>query len=217
VPEHASLRVRPAATASAYLSGHQFSPLQTWGGTKPHYAAVRLAQDKTRIDVPGMVVQLSEPGLSGRSAEAGNSLQHMLRRAGYPDEKAAGAWVARRHEEDTASTIGYDPLEGTYGVHLHPWRWDYGTMGHEAVHLITNHQEGWPAPGRGHTDAEVHGPRFAENYELVIRTSWGDIAADAFRQHHRAAVTLVSRYRRRILDLPGIEADYPEPDLDLGM
>lgn len=180
--------------------------LELWAVGEPHQAAVHLAQAKTREDVPGMVVQLPAANWTRQAPEASFSLQHMLRRAGYPDELAASAWCAQREESATSSAVGFDPDERTYGVCLHPLRWDYGTMAHEAAHLLANHEHGWNGALRGHSDAEIHGPQFADRYERVIRSSWGDVAGDTFRRHYADAVELVSNYRRRVHGLAGIRA-----------
>src|ERR1700685_177523 len=109
------------------------SAISEMGKDKPHAAAINIAQENTRLDHPMMTMQLPEPSeWSHQAPEASTTLQHMLRRNGYPEDKAAGAWVAQRKHTDTASATGYDPDERTVGVGLHPTRWDYGTLAHEA-------------------------------------------------------------------------------------
>jgi len=186
-----------------------FNPVTTWGAEKPHAAAIAEAQHRTREDHPMMGMQLPEPEWTGAVPDADVSLRHMLRRAGYPEEKAAGAWVRRKPETATASSTGYDPGDGTVGIGLHPHRWDYGTMAHEAAHLVANHEAGRPPHAMAHAlglgDADVHGPDFARAYGRIIGSSWGEQAGDDFHRHHQDALQLVSNYRSRVHKLPRID------------
>jgi hypothetical protein len=199
----------PGAQFHPKEASADFHAVTAWGEKKPHAAAVNIAQEDTRLDHPAMTVPLPEPRWTGFSDDADHSLRHMLRRAGYPGHLAASAWVHRKPDTATASSTAWDPGDGTVGVGLHPHRWDYGTMAHEAAHLITNHQKGIPpnvmGQSLGLTDADVHDDHFARNYEHVIRTSWGDEAGDDFRRHHADARTLVSNYRARVHGLPRID------------
>lgn len=150
-------------------------------------------------------MQLPEPSWTRNSPEGATSLQHMLRTAGYPEHEASRAWVTQRDDRADASAVAYDPDERSWGVALHPRRWDYGTLSHEAAHLVHNHAVGNDPMHGGRNDAFAHGAEFAHHYEGMIRQSFGPDAGDAFHQHYADSARLVSNYRRRVHGLPGIE------------
>lgn len=179
-----------------------FSPLKAWAESKPHQAAVRLAQDETREAHPELIEYAGDQDPEGFSEQAGATLRRMLEAGGYPPGKAERSFVMRHPEPDRNSSSVV--MMGTRtGVALHPLRWDHGTLAHEAAHIIANHHAG--IDSRGIQGDEIrHGPHFARAYAGTLNTlSPG--AGDDFARHHQDALRLVSNYRSRVHNLPRID------------
>jgi hypothetical protein len=141
----------------------------TWGpdyhryvAENPHAAAVGQAQEHLRLHVPAY-----ETSLSDSETEAGESLRHMLRNGGHP--RADEAFVTRHRDPRRASSnVVYDPDDREIpGVALHPSRWDYGTLAHEAAHIL-HHHEIDRKPNEATPDHVMHGDDFARHFQFTL-------------------------------------------------
>src|SRR5258708_6329936 len=158
-----------------------------------------------------MHMPLPEPNRWSReSRDAGMTLEHMLKTGGYPAEKAVSAFVSLHRDPDArSSNTAYDS-EGRAGAALHPDRWDYGTLAHEAAHHITQQQNGWAFHDHSLGDSDIHGPQFAGNCAKTLGAiSKG--AGEDFLRHHADAVQLVRNYRARVHGMP-----WEEPERERG-
>lgn len=142
---------------------------ETWGSDyhryaaeSPHAAAIGQAQEHLRMHVPAY-----ETSLPDSETEAGESLQHMLRRGGHP--RADEAFVTRhRDPRRGSSNVVYDPDDQEVpGVALHPSRWDYGTLAHEAAHIL-HHREIGRQRHSATPDGVMHGHDFARHFQFTL-------------------------------------------------
>lgn len=132
----------------------------------PRTRATALAQEQMRSYHPKTTLPLHE-----RSGQSSHVLTSWLKEHGHPG--AEDAYVAEhRNPGEMQSNTGRGP-DGEPAVVLHPDRWDYGTLAHEAAHLITDHQTGRQF-GEPHGPEGAHGPQWAKNYaNLLNRVSKG--------------------------------------------
>jgi 2'-5' RNA ligase len=191
-PVHSTSRT-PAADAWAHSVGGEVPPLQTackdpkWiaslgddaqfrpktaaredqlAAMDPQARATAVAQENMRQLHP-----LTARPLEQKSGQSSPALTKWLAEAGHPG--ADEAYVAAHPAPGSMqSNTGRGP-DGEPMVALHPDRWDYGTLAHEAAHLITDHQTGRkfgdPANPEG-----AHGDQWASNYAgLLDRLSRG--------------------------------------------
>jgi hypothetical protein len=102
-----------------------------------------------------------------RSHEGGDELvERILVRLGYPPALAWGAFVAR-HPDPSRGVSSPSWLNGKPGVALHPGRWDYGTVAHEAAH----HMKKWEnaeAVNEDTGDEGTHGQQWAGHYARAL-------------------------------------------------
>lgn len=154
-----------------------------WAEAKrdPWHASTNLAQREVRQHHP----KLTMPFPHGE--EGDEMVGHMLRHAGYqgPTE---GAFVAR-HPDPSKMTSNPSWLNGRPGVALHPQKWDYGTVAHEAAHHAVLYDHAI-APNTPQTDEQVHGPEWAGHYAQALN-KLSKHAGDDFLYHH-------SRFRSMI-------------------
>jgi hypothetical protein len=159
---------RTAGAVSVPWGFHREHP-ETWGedyhryaSENPHAAAIGQAQDHLRMHVPAY-----ETALPDSEHEAGQSLQSMLRRGGHP--RADEAFVVRhRDPRRGSSNVTYDPDDRDIpGVALHPSRWDYGTLAHEAAHILHHHEIG-RKPNEATPDEVMHGPDFVQHFKTTL-------------------------------------------------
>lgn len=184
--------------------------LQKFGKTHPHQAAISMAQRRTRWDHPKLGMELPRPDphavFTHESHDAGRSLEHMLIRGGIPEDTARGAFVAMHRDPMAGTSNMAHDTSGHLGAVLHPERWDYGTLAHEAAHHLVTYHNAWPFNDSSHTDADIHGPQFARAYAQTLgMVSKG--AGEDFLRHHGDASALISNYRSRIHGLPRIDQD----------
>jgi 8-oxo-dGTP diphosphatase len=167
---------------------------------EPHAQA---AQDHVRLYHPGLVTRLNVKNNQGSIV-----LSKWLGDAGHP--RAAEAYVTRHPDPDAHHSAIGRGLDGAPIVALHPDRWDYGTLAHEAAHLITDHQTG-RLFGHPHGPDGAHGDQWAGNYAgLLNRISKG--AGDDFLEQreagkpmHREAAAEEVLYHSGGRDFPGSE------------
>lgn len=108
--------VPPRAAASS-----RPSPFQLWAASKPHQAAIQVAQRRLRHERP-------ELGASaGSIPQATGLLRWMLTTCGYPASRAGRAFVIQ-HENPGRGVSQVVTMDGQMGVALHPQRWDIGTL-----------------------------------------------------------------------------------------
>lgn len=195
--------------------------LRRYAQEAPHQGVIAIAQRRTRWDHPKMGMQLPEASQWSReSRDAGKTLEHMLVQGGYPPEKAAGAFVVMHRDPHAGTSNTAADSAGHPGAALHPARWDYGTLAHEAAHHLTIHQNNLrPFDRDSNSDADTHGPDFARNYARTLDMV-SDGAGDDFLRHHGAATALMGNYRARVHGLarelppsarhedPGQQADW---------
>lgn len=147
----------------------------------PGSRALALAQEETRLYNPKLTGPLGTP------QEAGSLLQNWLARGNHP--RADEAYVARHSDPHRqTSNAGRGP-DGEPMVALHQDRWDYGTLAHEAAHLLddqaTGRQVNGPPPPGG-----IHGPSFLAHYARLlggIAKGAGDDLLASHAEHMAAA------------------------------
>jgi hypothetical protein len=194
----------PDPEGSDWIESRDAHALEKMGRDHPHGAAIQIAQQRTAFDHPNMHTQLPRPESEGSyifSETGGKVLSHMLQAGGYRGD-ASNAFVAtHRNPESNTSNPAMD-RRGNPGVVLHPDRWDYGTLAHEAAHHVANGPERFNDPSM--TDEEIHGPAFAQAYSRTLGVvSRG--ADEDFARHHADARREVSDYRARVHGLPRID------------
>lgn len=153
--------------------------LEEWASARrePWHCATQLAQRQVRLDHPRLTMPFP------RSHEGGDELvERILVHLGYPSAQARGAFVAR-HPDPSRGVSSPSWLNGKPGVALHPDRWDYGTIAHEAAH----HMKKWEnaeAVNEDTGDQGTHGRQWAGHYARALdRLSKG--AGDDFLAHHQ--------------------------------
>ena len=166
--------------------------LEEWAAARrePWRWATRLAQRQVRFDHPA----LERP--FPRSHEGGDeSVERMLVHLGYPAGQARGAFVAR-HPQPELGTSNPSWLNGKPGVALHPDRWDYGTVAHEAAH----HMKVWEnaeAVNEDTGDEGTHGRQWAWHYARALdRLSKG--AGSDFLVYHQRYYEMVQEHLRHL-------------------
>jgi 2'-5' RNA ligase len=160
--------------------------------TKPHQAATSIAQKELREAHP----EVDNP-LPYSEAKASGRLQDVLRAHGHPG--ADEAFVMRHTEPDRASSsVVHDADTGAVGVALHDKRYDYGTLAHEAGHILDIHRQGLDPSGH-HSDDVVHGDGFRQGYHDALKHLFDEDVANTFtrkyRKHLRVMKDDPSRYR----------------------
>ncbi len=167
----------------------------------PWHKASQLAQREVRQAHPKLTMEFP------RGEEGDRMVGHLLGYAGYkgPTE---GAFAARHPDP---SKMGSNPawLNGKPGVALHPDRWDYGTVAHEAAHHAVMYDHAI-APNTPQTDEQVHGPEWAGHYAQALNRI-SKHAGDDFLYHHgrfRDMITDGLKYRRPS-DLDAAEKHLP--------
>lgn len=147
-----------------------------WAEAKrdPWHASTNLAQREVRQHHP----KLTMPFPHGE--EGDEMVGHMLRHAGYQGP-TDGAFVAR-HPDPSKMTSNPSWLNGRPGVALHPQKWDYGTVAHEAAHHTVLYDHAI-APNTPQTDEQVHGPEWAGHYAQALNRL-SKHAGDDFLYHH---------------------------------
>jgi 8-oxo-dGTP diphosphatase len=182
LPEDAQFRPRTAAYDPDSRIVRSTAELgwgdEEWADARrePWHAAVRLAQHQVRFDHPKLGMQFPDQH-SGGDEMVGRILGH----AGYRGD-VSGAFVAR-HPHPEMRTSNPSWLRGAPGVALHPERWDYGTVAHEAAHHAVMYDHA-AAPNEYQPDEQVHGPEWAGHYASALsRISKG--AGDDFLEHHQ--------------------------------
>ena len=170
-------------TADQALSPEQFRE-HVLAGMDPDTRALSLAQESVRFDHPKLAMQLPKSQRGGQrnaSPLAGG-------------RRASPGRSGVRHDAPRpfrgSSNTGRGP-DGEPVVALHSQRWDYGTLAHEAAHLIRDHETGRavnePAPGG------LHGSEFVAHYARMVggisKGAGEDLAAGyaARRQAEREA------------------------------
>jgi 8-oxo-dGTP diphosphatase len=143
---------------------------------EPWHAAAKLAQAQVRLDHPKLGMPFP------RSHEGGDEMVgHILKHVGYQGD-TDGAFVSR-HPDPSRRTSNPAWLGGKPGVTLHPDRWDYGTVTHEAAHHAVMYDHA-VRPNDEEPDEQVHGPEWAGHYAQGLnRLSRG--AGDDFLEHHQ--------------------------------
>ena len=151
---------------------------EEWAAARrePWHAAAKLAQHQTRFDHPKLSMQFP------RSHEGGDEMVgRILGHAGYRGD-VSGAFVSR-HPDPSRRTSNPAWLDGAPGVTLHPERWDYGTVAHEAAHHAVMYDHA-AAPNEDQPDEQVHGPEWAGHYASALNRISRN-AGDEFLEHHR--------------------------------
>lgn len=159
---------------------------------RPHQAATAMAQKVLREQHPEVGNPLPYSG-----QKASQRLQGILEAHGHPG--AADAFVMR-HEEPGRGTsqVVHDADTGAVGVALHDKRYDYGTLAHEAGHILDIHRQGMDA-GQHHEDDVVHGDGFRQGYHDALNHLFGPDVANTFTRQYRKHLRLMkddpSRYQ----------------------
>jgi GNAT superfamily N-acetyltransferase/2'-5' RNA ligase len=144
---------------------------------EPWHAAAHLAQQEVRMSHPKATMEFP------RGDEGDHMVSHLLRYEGYAGSRIEGAWAAPHpHPERGTSNPSWD-ADGFPGVVLHPERYDYGTVAHEAAHHVVLHNNG-RGPNTPQTDEQVHGPEWAQAYALGLNRISRN-AGDDFLYHHQ--------------------------------
>jgi 2'-5' RNA ligase len=168
---------------------------------EPWHAASRLAQREVRQAHP----KLGMPFPHGE--EGDQMVGHMLRHVGYQGP-TDGAFAAR-HPDPSKMASNPAWLNGKPGVALHPERWDYGTVAHEAAHHAVMYDHAI-APNTPQTDEQVHGPEWAGHYAQGLN-KLSKHADDDFLYHHGRFRSMISEGLRycRPSDLDDAEKHLP--------
>jgi hypothetical protein len=132
----------------------------------PHARAVSEAQEAVRLEHPKFTM-----GLPEAAEERDGALRRVLKQHGHPGHE--DAFVAVHGGQRQISSIAMDPASGAVGASLHPSRADYGTMLHEAAHLLADHQSG-RAFREQRPDEHVHGHGFIQHYAKVLDSTFGE-------------------------------------------
>ncbi len=163
---------------------------EEWASARrePWRCATRLAQRQVRLDHPAL--QRPFP----RSHEGGDELvERMLVHLGYPPSAAQGAFVAR-HPQPERGTSNPSWLNGKPGVALHPDRWDYGTVAHEAAHHMTKWGNA-EAVNEDAGDEGTHGRQWGRHYARALnRLSKG--AGDDFLAYQQRYYDMIQQHLR---------------------
>lgn len=124
----------------------------------PHHLSLKLAQNIVRDKHPDLAEKMpSNPD---------PLLKHILGKGGHPD--AADGFVMKHEDPKASRSQAVYGLFGQPGIALHPDRWDYGTLAHEAAHLLHHHHGGINYRKRGHPDEVKHGPDFVDHYRTAL-------------------------------------------------
>jgi 2'-5' RNA ligase len=143
-----------------YRMRHQGAREEQLAAMDPRTRATALAQEQVRFHHPRLTMPLDVK--NGQSSEV---LSSWLREHGHPG--ADEAYVAAHpNPGDMHSNTGRGPGGAPVAV-LHPERWDYGTLAHEAAHMITDHQTGRRF-GEPHGPEGAHGSQWAKNYATLL-------------------------------------------------
>lgn len=143
----------------------------------PATRASALAQEHVRLMHPKTTLPLHE-----KNGQNNHSMTQWLKEAGVP--RAEDSYVAMHQFPDrNQSNSGRGP-DGEPCVILHPDKWDYGTMGHETAHLITDHQTG-RGPGQPHGPEGVHGDQWAVNYAHLLNKISKDAGSDFLAERRK--------------------------------
>lgn len=132
-------------------------------GWPKHQRAISLAQEQVRIEHPSLTRTVTED-------EGESFLRGVLKEHGHPGHEDAFCHI--HPGVKSFSCTGLDKSTGAVGVLLHPSKADYGTIAHEAAHLLHDHQTG-RIPGESKDDHEVHGPAFANHYAHILDSQFG--------------------------------------------
>lgn len=176
---------------------------------RPHQAATAMAQKVLREQHP----EVGNP-LPYSEQKASQRLQDVLEAHGHPG--AASAFV-ERHEDParSSSSVAYDADTGDVGVSLHKRRYDYGTLAHEAGHLLDIHRNGRDMSQAGQPDDVVHGDGFRQGYHDALHHMFGEDAASTFTRNYRKHLRLMkddpSRYKVSTVTKRASVADDPGP------
>lgn len=144
---------------------------------KPHQATTSYAQQLARKEQP----EISQP-LPYSEKKASQRLQDVLRAHGHP--QADTAFVMQQEHGRRQSQVVFDGDTGDVGVALHKDRYDYGTLAHEAGHIIDAHRNGKDLL-ESLSDAETHGESFRAAYHDALHHLVGVDAANAFTRNYR--------------------------------
>lgn len=128
----------------------------------PHQRAVHEAQEAVRREYPNLTMPVTE--------ESGTEhLRSLLAQHGFP--RADEAFVHIHPGVRSFSSTAMDNSTGAMGVALHPSRADYGTLTHEAAHLLHDHTTGRRFR-EDSSDEHVHGIGYAQQYARLL-DPWG--------------------------------------------
>lgn len=134
-----------------------------------HDNALAYAQQETRKEHPDLRMELPPT-----EAGATQHLQKMLTELGHPG--ADRAFVIRQPDMAASSQVVTNEDDDP-GVAIHPRRWDFGTLAHEAAHIAHAHDE-----RRGLLDPldreHHHGPAYAAHYSRAVATFAPQYVAD---------------------------------------
>ena len=126
----------------------------------PGSRASAKAQERIRLMHPRTTMPL---GIKNRQSSV--VLSKWLAQAGVP--RAGEAYVTVHHNPaEGISCTGRGP-DGEPVVVLHPDRFDYGTLGHEAAHIAADHETGRPHGG-AHGEHGPHDDRWAGHYASFL-------------------------------------------------
>jgi len=150
---------------------------EEWAAARrePWHAAAKLAQRQVRLDHPKTTMDFP------RGEEGDRMVGHILRHTGYQGD-VSGAFVSR-HPDPARRTSNPAWLDGYPGVTLHPERWDYGTVAHEAAHHAVMEAHG-VGPNQYESDEASHGPEWAGHYAQGLNRI-SKSAGDDFLAHHQ--------------------------------
>lgn len=135
--------------------------LAPWG------AAIHRAQSLMRGQFP----ELGRP-LPAEQSPRSHALRQILRANGYHGAENAFVMTHPHPERRRSSVVSAPDQFGDYhpGVALHPEQNDYGTLAHEAGHLLHHQAAGIDAMDLSDHDDELkHGPDFAHHYQRALQ------------------------------------------------